>query len=362
MRAMLVRSFLAAAVLGGGVVAVPPPAQALSLTDTWVQRAPDGTYLVNWRDPGPVDVYVSTDSDAPVTAMKLASAKDSDGRAEIKVPAGRPYFLLKSQATGETLRVAERLLPLEGSSNFRDLGGYQTQDGRHVKWGMLYRTGAMPSLTDGDYAYLEGLGVKVICDLRTVDERAMVPTKWRSVREPRYAAVDYTPQQLFGPSGMPTSTAAAAGAASGLYSDGPVLLKAQYKQIFDTLLAGEVPMTYNCTAGQDRTGIASALILSALGVPRHLIYQDYHLSTEYRRTDRERGKVDFAKFDSPMARVLTQPGSEKPRPLMTANGESYLAVTFANLDKTYGGVEGYLQKELNVGPAEIARLKALYLE
>jgi protein-tyrosine phosphatase len=147
-----------------------------------------------------------------------------------------------------------------------------------------------------------------------------------------------------------------------------VTLKAQYKQIFDSLVAGEAPLAYNCSAGQDRTGIATALILSALGVPRHVIYSDYHLSTEYRRPDMERGGVDYAKHapTNAMARMFVQyassPQGLQPQPLYTANGESYLAATFAQIDKTYGSVEAYLAKELGVDAAGVAKLRATYLE
>jgi len=360
---MLRTPLAAAAFLGLSLAA--PAASALSLTDVWVQRAPDGRYLVNWRESGPVDVYVSADADAAPQAMRLAADHDADGHAEIAVgPIARPYFLLKSETTGQTLRVAERLLPLEGGSNFRDLGGYQSRDGRHVKWGLLYRSGAMGSLTDADYAYLDKLGVKVICDLRTAEEREMLPTKWHVAHPPRDANVAYRAEQLFGPKG-PGSVA---NGASNLYKTGPVMLKAQYRQLFDSLAAGEVPLTYNCSAGQDRTGIASALILSALGVPRNVIYQDYHLSTEYRRPANERGNVEYASSapTNAMAKMFlrlgSQPGADRPTPLYTANGESYLAATFAELDRTYGSVEAYLDKELGMDAAELEKLKAMYLE
>jgi protein-tyrosine phosphatase len=62
------------------------------------------------------------------------------------------------------------VLPLQGGRNFRDLGGYRTQDGHHVKWGMLYRSGSMHGLTPVDYAALEARGIRVVCDLR--DSRA----------------------------------------------------------------------------------------------------------------------------------------------------------------------------------------------
>lgn len=56
------------------------------------------------------------------------------------------------------------------------------------------------------------------------------------------------------------------------------------------------PVAYNCSAGQDRTGFASAVILSALGVPREIIVRDYHLSSEYRRPEFEMTKFDPAAF------------------------------------------------------------------
>lgn len=59
-----------------------------------------------------------------------------------------------------------RLLPLEGGQNFRDLGGYRTRDGRTVRWGMLFRSGAMDRLTAADYAYLGKIGIRTVCDFR----------------------------------------------------------------------------------------------------------------------------------------------------------------------------------------------------
>ena len=78
-----------------GLALAAPAASALSLTDVWVQRAPDGRYLVNWREAGPVDVMVSADPDAAPAAMRLAADNDADGHAEIAVgDIVRPYFLL----------------------------------------------------------------------------------------------------------------------------------------------------------------------------------------------------------------------------------------------------------------------------
>jgi len=75
----------------------------------------------------------------------------------------------------------QRVLPLQGGQNFRDLGGYRTRDGRTVRWGLLYRSGSMHNLTAADYAYLRKLGIRTVCDLRSRTERDREPANWSVV-------------------------------------------------------------------------------------------------------------------------------------------------------------------------------------
>jgi predicted acylesterase/phospholipase RssA len=88
------------------------------------------------------------------------------------------------------VRAATRVLPLEGGRNFRDLGGYETQDGQHVKWGRLFRSGALARLTPSDYDSLSAFGIRVVCDFRSRAERADEPTRWRADPAPRFMAWD----------------------------------------------------------------------------------------------------------------------------------------------------------------------------
>lgn len=125
--------------------------------------------------------------------------------------------------------------------------------------------------------------------------------------------------------------------------------------------------TYHCSAGQDRTGIASALILSLLGVDRETILADYHLSTALRRPQNELPALDPAQYpDNPIvqyyAAAAKKPGGIKAEPLYSASGVSHLAQFFEMLDRNYGGVEGYVTSTLGITPVEIARLRSLYLE
>lgn len=335
-------------------------AQALSYDTASATRVGDQV-VVRWRSAGPVDVLAAFAPSLPAARMRKVSDDDRDGEHRLAVqPGQRPYILLREEKTGRTTRVAERLLPLAGGSNFRDLGGYPAAGGKHVRWGRIYRTGAMPKLTASDRSSIAGLGVTSLTDLRSVDERQMSPTDWRTLGVRRYNAVDYPASDLFGRQGM---------AIGNLYETWPVSLKRQYRQIFEDLLAGRGATAFNCSAGQDRTGVAAALVLTALGVPRELIYADYHLSTTYRRPENERADVDFAKLavTNPMAAYYREqeklpPEARKPRPLMSPNGEARLVATFRRIEQDYGSVERYLDIELGVDRADIAKLRTLYLE
>src|SRR3990170_8050887 len=185
-------------------------------------------------------------------------------------------------AGGAGVRAAGRPLPLEGGSNFRDVGGYPAANVKHVRWGKIYRTGAMPKLTDSDYDYLAGLGIEVVCDLRSTEERQLSPTDAQAMGDARYVAVDYPASDIFRnliPSSAAANSLSQSGRVTSLYREWPVSLAPQYKALFDGLLAGEAPLAFHCSAGQGRTGVATALVLTALGVPRDVIYADYHLST-----------------------------------------------------------------------------------
>src|SRR5262245_19920780 len=76
-------------------------------------------------------------------------------------------------------RSGERHIALEGAPNFRDLGGYATADGRHVRWNRIYRSGELSRLTDADYERLAQLRIAVVCDFRRDSERSAAPTTWR---------------------------------------------------------------------------------------------------------------------------------------------------------------------------------------
>ena len=340
-----------------------------------VLHSPDSQYLLRWTQPGPVDVFVSGRPDAKLGTMRLLARRDRDLTLQVRIPdIPRPYFALRA-GNGSIYRTAERLPPLQRGSNFRDLGGYPAANGKHIRWGLLYRSATMPLLTDADDHYLSALGIKTIVELRSVDERQLSPADWRVKPPPKYIAVDYPGDVLFdrlqgydGPNREQVT--------ERLYAEFPVLLRKEYKAMFHELVANHVPVVIQGAAGQDRTGIAVGLILSALGVPRETIYQDYLLSIESRTPANEMADVnlkDYAATNSE-ARFLiayrsyvekarrTRGNAPTVQPLKDSQGRPLLQDTFEHIEADYGSVSNYLVRELGVGAEDIAKLRTLYLE
>ncbi len=333
------------------VSAVP----ALALDDAKVAR--DGSALtVSWAAAKPVDVYVADRADAGPAAAKLVSRADRDG-SFVLPDAGtvRRYFLLRE--AGKIVRVAERLVPLERGSNFRDVGGYPGAGGKHVRWGMIYRSGATPLLTEGDVAQVKALGLRDIVDLRSSEERQIAPTKLTGIR---YTAIDYSMLTMMG-----DRRSFANG--SALYRNFPMFFAPQLKIVFDDLTRKRGPIVYHCSAGQDRTGFTTAMVLSALRVARATILEDYHLSTALRRPENEMPRIDPALAASnPVAGMFAayQKGgvTAKATPLRDPDGKAFLEGAFAEIETRWGSVDAYLEKEVGVTKGDLALLRATYLE
>jgi protein-tyrosine phosphatase len=266
----------------------------------------------------------------------------------VTVPAGVGAFASAPVAAPAHTRV----LPLQGGRNFRDLGGYRTADGRSVKWGLLYRSGQMHDLTAADYTYLQKRGIRTVCDFRDTGERTREPTLWPAGQRPKVLSDDYTldvsAMKLPGdPAGWTREQVVTAMTATY-----PQLLdqfNGQYARMFAELLAGDVPLAFHCTAGKDRTGVAAALLLTALGVPRTTVVEDYLLSNQHMAPMPAHPTGFWARLSPEAARAFA--GVDR----------HYIDAVFAVTDRHPGGTMGYLKDKLSLGAPEIAKLRTLYL-
>ena len=243
------------------MVSVPATALAAPPADAAVESGTAGSLIVHWTSPDPVDVLVADHADAPAAKARLVSVRDRDGSHLITLPGERrSYFVLRNSRTGEIARVAERPVPLERGSNFRDIGGYAAAGGKHVRWGMIYRSGATPLISETDQNRIRALGLANMIDLRSDEERVLAPSRIEGVP---YTAIGYRMGDLNVAGGM-----------EPVYRNLPKAMAPQLKQVFAKLLRDEGPLVYNCSAGQDRTGFVTAMILTALGTPRDVILAD----------------------------------------------------------------------------------------
>ena len=325
-----------------------------------VERVTPDTLSVTWTSADPIDVYEGASPEvSPANGLRVAHGLHAGAYSVENAGRTRLYFALSDEHDHQLVRVAERLIPLEQGSNFRDLGGYSAAGGKHVRWGLIYRSGAQPMLTVEDLAQVRSLGLAQLVDLRSNEERALAPTTINGVS---YTTIGYSMAELAGPAGP-------AQMHNGLdvYRRFPHAFAPQLKVIFGSLLSGHAPLVYNCSAGQDRTGFATAMILSALGVPREEIYADYNLSTDYRKPEFEMPRIDPAAHpNDPVAqryaKLQSDPSALKPQPLMDGAGQPFLSGAFEEIDASWGSVEAYLRDEIGLSDADRTRLQHRYLE
>ena len=136
-----------------------------------VTRAEDNFLQLQWQEPAARTViFAGSEPGAMVPVLSVSEAREA--MVAGLDTAVRHYFRLEFQGgawDGRSLLVAERVLPLKKSVNLRDAGGYHTRDGQMVRWGKLYRSGSLSRLTKDDLIYLQRLGIRLLCDLRSAD-------------------------------------------------------------------------------------------------------------------------------------------------------------------------------------------------
>jgi protein-tyrosine phosphatase len=240
-----------------------------------------------------------------------------------------------------------RHLSLEGASNFRDLGGYPTADGRVVRWRQLFRSNHLGRLTAADIEIVRGLGVRNAFDFRGHDERAAAVCV---VEEITVHSLPIEPTVVAALRARLSAGTLSADAALEImresYRNYVRLNTHSFRALFTHLLDDRAPLVIHCTAGKDRTGFACALVLRSLGVADDVIAEDYLLTNRFYRRD-------------PTA------GTDLPDDVRQAIGSvdaSFLAAGIEAVSADYGDLESYFRDGLGLGDRERAALKQRYLQ
>ncbi|MDZ7783726.1 MAG: tyrosine-protein phosphatase [Halioglobus sp.] len=322
-----------------------------------IWREPDGEYHVEWQASRP-GTEVTVEALAEQGPLE-AECRVEPGKIRLTgLPVGRHTFRLCDQHGTEVV-AGERRLGMQGTPNFRDFGGYRTADGRHVKWGYLFRSGQLSGLSDQDVKLLASLRLDLVCDFRRTEEQQSDPSRLPATGAPRTASLPIVPgsnARFFEEVGQQT------GDARKMYDfmleinrDFAASQNATYARMFGEILdLDEARFLVHCAAGKDRTGFAAAIILLALGVPREVVLADYMLTRRFfdpaREVDRLKRKYQMDHMDT-----------DAILPMLEVH-EAYLARALATIDEGYASVEEYLREALGVGVAERRELRRRYLE
>ena len=249
-----------------------------------------------------------------------------------------------------------RKIVLDGTSNTRELGGYKTEDGRSLKWGVLYRSDKLSELTDADQEYLLQLGIKRVIDFRSSEEKQNEPDQLPNTL--KYIEMPIEADGAI----RPKVEAILKG---DLNEDvGAILVETNkefisdfsgvYKGFIESLIENQEPTLFHCTAGKDRAGFAAALVLLAVGVPEKIVIEDYMKTNKYTEETIQDyiNKINLYSLGSVDAEIL--------RPLLGVE-ERFIRAALDEIKQKYGSVENFIRDELKIRDESIIELKNFLL-
>jgi protein-tyrosine phosphatase len=227
--------------------------------------------------------------------------------------------------TSERQRIPDRHLPLPGTYNVRDLGGYQTRDGRVTRWRTFLRADSLHRLTPEAQTMLLDHGVRSIIDLRRSDELHVAPNVFARSTAIRYHHLSLLIDAPPGP-----------GELRSLCETYRHMLDERQEQICAALRTlatpGTLPAVVHCTAGKDRTGLIVALVLGLAGVPEETIVADYALSARY---------LEGPFLEETRQRALARGFTWEQYLPLTQCPPEFMRTTLQHLQERYGSIAAY---------------------
>ncbi|MBM6413710.1 tyrosine-protein phosphatase [Lacticaseibacillus paracasei] len=217
---------------------------------------------------------------------------------------------------------------MDSTWNTRDLGGYTTADGSGtIKYDKLIRSDRLSDLTDGDLKYLQSKNIQEVIDFRTP----------KQIKKNTDRQIPGAIEKYYSVLGQKSNSDGRGD--EGMYDQKMSFSQPaieSYRSFFQDLLTNKGAILFHCTSGKDRTGIATVLILTALGVSKQTIYQDYLLSNYYYQES-------FNETDNVVEK-------------------SWLDEYYQQVEKKDGNLLAYIKDVLGVTDNQISHLKDMYLD
>jgi protein-tyrosine phosphatase len=337
------------------------PDNPLPIVEMSVSRTGKTAVRLSWKTHHK-DLQISIyHGDLPETIQRNEPILQIKGETAVEISGLNPdaphYFEIVPENNSGVI-VGERRLPLEGTVNFRDLGGYATTKGRRVKWGKVFRSDHLSRLTDRDIVFLQRLKIQCVCDFRTSAETQKRPDRFPGEGPGEYLHLPidhlkFDPVTLFeklkrGNTSWLTQEFLIEGYISNIDKSAST-----WGEVFQRLAASsQLPLVFHCTGGKDRTGTCAALILLALGVPEKTVIFDHGLSNIF--ISDVANKI-YAQFDSyGIDRDKIAPYFSAPRYCIEA--------MLAHIRKKYDSAANYLRFKAGVTEDILQRIRVELLE
>lgn len=317
-----------------------------------------GNCIIKWETAplikGQVKVYASTCPEMILEDTPIAMADIADERMAIVPPdPSMRYYYLMVFNDKYRVRVATRNINVPGMQNFRDLGGYKSSEtSKNIRWGKLYRSAQIDSIDHCSFRELKNIGIRTIIDLRCEEELNNYPKLQDGFHVVHIPIATGNMDELLlsiqrGKIKCDTIYRTVEQMNRELISN----YQKEFKQIFETLLdCSNYPIIIHCSSGKGRTGVASALILAALGVNEDVIMEDYRLSNDYFNIPNA----------SKYAYQLPSNSQEAITTIFSAR-EDFLNAAKEQAERMYGDMPTYLEKAIGLNEEKIKKLRCLLL-
>jgi len=323
------------------------------------EKDPKGNYILKWEtypetENGPAEIFIS-DNDSVFPSGASMVVHSNDYIAVIKNESDsveqRKYFRIKIEGTLSNI-ISNRHFELDSVQNFRDLGGYITNDNRRIKWGKIFRSGSFHRMTGHDSLEIARLGLKTIVDLRPQDGRRRRVERFPDVNNIRlpiaqngYSLVSQKVmdgQFLRGDAIIFTQDT---------YRDMVNNFAGSYADLFDLLCEPDnYPLAFHCFLGKDQSGLATFFLLKALDVPMDVIEDDYMASEHL--IDRTKMVRNADSLSESRQEAFT---------MLSKTDLAYLKYSISCIREKSGSVDEYMLKELRLTPEKRQRLKDILL-
>lgn len=324
-----------------------------------VEKDNKGDFLLKWEvspdQEGEIDVYSALSDSSISNFTPLTTASITDQFMHIN-PTGsglREYFILRTAGVQSGV-IANRVIDMDNIKNFRDLGGYFTTDDRQIKWGEMYRSADLSSATLYDQERIRRLNIRTVIDFRSEKTAGKYPIlihpSIQKISLPIAPMDGAKLDDLISNGSFDRSDAIKYVQES--YVDIVENHKEQFGEMFDLLINNaNYPILLTGELGKDAVGIASYLILYAIGVPQNTMEQDYMLSNTL--IDPAKSEID--------ARNLSESMQEAVTAMLSVN-RAYINYVVEYINEKYGSVDNYLEKELRVtsGKKSLLRKYLIY--